>query len=224
MSLPARVWLSGFGSRLVPRAPFEVARLPEGERVVFAHHGTDGVSQVMVAPDTASTDPKTTQMKLGRNTRAASDALSFIEVDEFSPAWRLVTRDYSCAWPHGWTLWSTPYKMSWHFELSPSTSSVRDQMMYVQGPWSPARAPELAALIGGGMRESNRGELTFAASRCAWLELHYSHDGQLWAQRRYRIEIGAGAIMLLTAQAPGESPDVGAAEELAGSLQMRVST
>lgn len=56
MGIPARAWLEGYGSKLVPRVPFEVARLPGGDRVVFAHHGVEGVRQVMIAPDTFSSD------------------------------------------------------------------------------------------------------------------------------------------------------------------------
>lgn len=59
-------------------------------------------------------------MALAPGTGESGDALDFVEVVFFTPGWQLVTREYRCDWPEGWTLWSTPDEVGWPFELTRS--------------------------------------------------------------------------------------------------------
>src|SRR5262249_30949075 len=145
--LPARVWLTGYGSLLAPRMPFEVARLSD-ERIVLAHHGVTGIRQVMVAPDPGSADPTTTRVALGRDTKSVSDVLAFVETTDHARGWSLVTREWACNFPQGTTLWSTPVDAGWPFELIDVGAAERDAIIYVQGPWARVQAPVLERLVG----------------------------------------------------------------------------
>jgi hypothetical protein len=220
--LAARAWLVGFGNRLVPRAPFEVARLPGGQRVVFAHHGQAGVRQLMVAPDPASTDSTTTKMAFGRDTRSVDEVLAFVEPDEFEPAWQVYTREVCCRMPDAATVWSTPYQASWPFELTIG-KGPRDEMIHVQGPWAPHQAPELDRLVAEGMRRVDRGAFPGPAGRCDWITVQYEHAGQVWLQRRCLVPLGREAVVLVTAQARPETAPVtfAAADEMSRTLISR---
>jgi hypothetical protein len=180
--LPARAWLIGYGSRLVPYVPFEIARLPNGQRVVFVHHGEQGVRQLMVAPDPAELDPYATQMAFGADTRSVADVLAFVETTEFVRGWQVYTREYRCAFPGRATVWSTPYEVDWAFELTFSPGK-REEMVYIQGLWTRSRAPVLDNLIGQGMNLIGRGGFEGRGGRCEWIVMQYLRDGETWTQR-----------------------------------------
>ena len=122
--LPARAWIEGYGSRLVPRPPYEVARLREGDRVVFAHHAAEGVRSIMVAPPSGGAS---SSVALGRDTASLGQVLAFLEETALEPGWQIVTREIRAAWPPGSTLWSTPHEARWPFELRKPHASGRSR-------------------------------------------------------------------------------------------------
>jgi hypothetical protein len=204
MSLPARAWIVGHGSRIVARVPYEIAYRPDGISIVVAHHSEDGVRNLMIAPDPSATggpDAAPTRVALGPNTKAASDVLAFIEETPFSPEWSIVTQHYACAWPKGTTLWSTPTEIGWAFELTHG-DAAGDAMTYVQAPLPPAQGLTLDALIGDGMRAGARGNLVGASGAGEWLDMHYEVEGTPWVQRRHIMHLGPEEYALVTTQAP----------------------
>jgi hypothetical protein len=221
----ARAWVAGYGSKLVPRTPFECARLGDTERVVLAHHAETGVMQVMVAPDGKSAAGN--RVALGPNTTSMSDVLAFVEEDEsgrFEAAWRIATREYECAWPPGFTLWSTDLGVDWAFELAPSdATSDGDAMIYVRGPWRGEAPPALEAFIGDGMRDAGRYRIETARGPCEAIDLAYRHDEIEWWQGRCLAPLDGGATLLVTAQAPrtAAAPVRAAMEALAQGLRVR---
>jgi hypothetical protein len=201
----ARAWVAGFGSKLVPRVPFEIARLGDSERIVCAHHADAGVLQVMVAPDPTSADR--TAVALGRGTGSVGDVYAFVEQDEsetFEPAWRIGTREYECAWPRGWTLWSTKLQVDWAFELAPSDQALpRDAMIYLRGPWP--NAPRLDDFIADGMREAARRTFAIRGGPCHAIDLEYHHEDVAWWQGRWLAPLDPERVLLVTAQSPREA-------------------
>ena len=219
----ARAWVAGYGSKLVPRVPFEVARLGDTDRIVCARHAQAGVLQVMVAPDPTSAER--TAVGLGRGTGSVGDVFEFVEQDEsgaFEPAWRVGTRSLECAWPRGWTLWSTQLQVDWAFELSPSDQALPpDAMIYVRGPWSDA--PRLDDFIAPGMRDAGRRTFVVRAGPCSAIDLEYEHDGVAWWQGRWIAPLDASQCVLVTAQSPREAAVAvrSAAEQVAHDLRPR---
>jgi hypothetical protein len=216
-----RAWLIGYGSRLVPRTPFEIARLGEGDRVVFAHHGDEGVRSLMVAPDANGTRDAT-RVGLGPGTASMADVLDFVEDEDVGIGWQVMTREHACAWPTGTTLWSTPYEVDWPFELA-FEDSPRDRIVYVQGPWPHSHAPAFEQLVADGMQPAGGGELELPTARCAWMELHYQVDQQTWAQRRWLVPLAPTHVVLVTAQsdAANAATTWAVAEHIARTLRPR---
>ncbi len=219
MTVPARAWVTGFGSVIVPLVPFEVVRRVDDVRIMVAHHGGSGVRSILIAPD-PSGGP--TQMALGRDTTSLGEVVAFAEEAPFEPRWRLVTRDYSAAWPAGSTVWSTPNEVDWAFEIT-ARGEQGDEVVYVQGPWPAHTAPTLEALIGAGMSPGQRGPLASPAGQGSWLDLHYNHQGARWVQRRLLVPLAQNTVALVTAQAlaTGVGGALAAASELATTLALR---
>jgi hypothetical protein len=225
MSLPARAWIVGHGSRIVPRVPYEMAYRPDGISIVVAHHSEIGIRNLMIAPDpSAAGGPGAapTSVALGPNTTAASDVLAFTEETRFSPEWSIVTQHYTCVWPKGTTLWSTPFEIGWAFELTVGDSSG-DAMIYVQAPLPPAQSLTLDALIGDGMRAGAREKMEGAAGTGEWIELHYAVADAAWLQRRHIMPLGEEEFALVTSQGPEASAaaEFGVAAEVARTLVPR---
>ncbi|MGE0784572.1 MAG: hypothetical protein AB7S26_02715 [Sandaracinaceae bacterium] len=218
----ARAWIAGYGSKLVPHEPFEIARLGDTERVVCAHHGASGVRQVLAEPLHDGVG-----FKLGPGTGSLGDTYAFAEDDERAEStsgWRIGTRGFECGWPAGWTLWSTSYEVDHPFELSPSGGALpRDAMIYVRGPWPSAEAAPLEALIASGMRELGRRTVETPVGRAAAIDLAYMHDGVEWWQARIIAPIEGARVVLVTAQAPRAAmePVRAAADEVARGSRSR---
>lgn len=226
MSLPAKAWVAGYGSLIVPIVPYELAYRPDGVRIVIAHHGGEGVRSVMIAPDPKATSRKSatpTGVALGPSTTQASDVLATIEEVDFAPHWTIVTRSYTCAWPRGSTLWSTPHEIPWAFELTLGAEEP-DAMTYVQAPLSSAECPSLESLIARSMEVGGRDELEGVEGVGEWLDLRYAMEGISWIQRRYRMPLGADTVALVTSQAPEGATQAAfdAAGQVASSLAVRV--
>jgi hypothetical protein len=193
-----RVWLEGYGSRLVARSPFELARL-DAERVVLAHHHAQGVVQVMVAPDTGLAGGA--QVALGPGTTSMADVLSLVEECAPHAGWMLVTRELTCAWPAGMTVWSTSVQVDWPFELTWSDGHPDDGMCYLQGPLAVGACPALDELVAPGMQVTGRGDFAVPAGAASWIEMQYPVGERLWWQRRFLVPVAEHAQVLITAQA-----------------------
>lgn len=202
MSWQNRLWVEGYDSRLVPRAPFEIGRLSsERDRIVFVHSDPAGPKRLMVAPDEGATDASTagpTGMALGPGTSSPDDVLALIEDIPFQRGWSLASRYFYLEWPRELTVWSTPTEVSWPFEMTIRGDEL-DEMIYVQGPFR-GTGPEPAQLVGGGMSSAGSGELRAGPQPIQWIELAYEHAGEPWRQRRCWVRLQEGTF-LVTSQA-----------------------
>jgi hypothetical protein len=182
--------LEGYGSRLAPRAPFELRRL-SSERVVLLHHALAGPRQILVAPSLAEEgDDGSTRVALGPGTASPDEVLARIDEVAHRPGWSLATADYAFDWSPRLVAWSTPDDVAWPCELT-LVDGGGDEMIYVLGPFSGA-PPRPDDLIAPGMSVVARGEES--------IELAYTHDGQAWRQRRQWVDL-PGCRLLVTAQA-----------------------
>lgn len=234
MAEPARTWLTGFGFVLVPHTPFEIARRAGDEGVILAHHGQSGVRSVLVQPNPlvkqAGQGPAA-RLALGPQTSGVSEVLAFVEETDLVTSWTVVARADSsaasagatlrCAFPDGTTLWSTPWDVSWPFEVT-TGGTRRDEISYVQGPFAPAEYPPLDELVAAGMRRAGKGRIDGVQGPCEWLDLHYTFDSVEWQQRRAIVPLGLGLDALVTSQAtaPNSAVAFRAAEELVASLAL----
>jgi hypothetical protein len=213
MGEPARTWLTGYGLVLVPRAPFEVARRGGDEGVTLTHHSPSGVRLMVVQPNPLVKHPEDgapARLALGPKTSTLSDVLSFHEETRLVTSWSIVARaesdaagggeTFRCAFPSGTTLWSTPRNVTWPFEMTTS-GARRDEITYVQGPFSPSECPSLHELVGEGMRRGEEGQIDGLQGKCDWLELHYVFDAADWTQRRHIVPLDAELVALVTSQA-----------------------
>jgi len=219
MAMSARVWLEGLGSRLVPHERVEIARLSDGERVVFCHHG-EPMRQAMVAPRDGAL-----ALALGADTTSAAEVFAFMEPIDPTPDWRMVTSGFSCDWPQGWTIFDTPHDVAWPFELV-QTHPQGEAMVYLQGFWPRAEAPELDGLVAEGMQLAGRAELAISPTRRGeWIALVYEHAGVASVQYRLRLDLEDGRAALVTAQAPAPMGETAfaAARTLATSLALHAS-
>lgn len=238
MAGPARSWLTGYGFVLVPRPPFEVAGRAGDEGVILAHHGQVGVRSVLVQPNPLvkqAGQGAAARLALGPKTSDMSEVLAFVEDTDLVTSWTVVARadsdaagsgsTFRCAFPNGATLWSTPWDVSWPFELT-TGGSRRDEITYVQGPFSPGECPRLDQLVGEEMRRAGEGRIDGAQGKCDWLDLHYVFDSAEWKQRRTIVPLGSALVALVTSQATTPNADVafGAAEELTSSLALSVES
>lgn len=200
------VCVEGYDSRLCPRAPFQVGRLPGGDRMVFVRHLADGRKMVMVAPDETAKSAKAatrSKVELGPDTASTDEVLASIGEQRFTRGWQLTTDDYRGAMPPGVVLWSTADDVAWPFELTLASGSS-DQMIYVQGPMPKRRAPKPKDLLADGMRTAGKGSLKTKSGSIRWVDFAYEHGGATWTQRRYWVPLGRG-VLLVTAQAAGET-------------------
>jgi hypothetical protein len=236
MAEPARSWVTGYGFVLVPRTPFEVARRAGDEGVILAHHGPSGVRWVLVQPNPLvkqAGQGAAARLALGPKTSDMSEVLASVEETDLVTSWTVVARadsnaatsgsTFRCAFPNGTTLWSTPWDVSWPFEMT-TGGTRRDEISYVQGPFSPAECPTLDELVGEGMRRACAGHLDGVQGQCDWLELHYAFDSAEWGQRRAIVPLGSGLAALVTSQATAQNADVAfrAADDIIASLALHV--
>lgn len=238
MAEPARTWLTGYGLVLVPRIPFEVARRAGDEGVILAHHGQSGVCSALVQPNPLvkhASQGQAARLALGPKTSDMSEVLAFVEETDLVTSWTVVARadsnaarsgsTFRCAFPNGATLWSTPWDVSWPFEMTTS-GTRRDEISYVQGPFSPEERPGFDQLVGEGMRRAGEGRIDGVQGKCDWLELHYVFDSAEWKQRRTIVPLGSGLVALVTSQAvsPNAQAPFEAAEEIVASLALSVAS
>jgi hypothetical protein len=236
MTEPARSWVTGYGSVLVPRPPFEVARRAGDAGVILAHHGASGLRSLLVQPNPlvkSAEQGAPTRVALGPKTADLSEVLAFVEKMSFVASWSIVARadsdaaaggsTFCCAFPSGTTLWSTPWDVPWPFELT-AGSKRRDEMVYLQGPFAGADCPSFDELVGEGMMRTDGGQLDSVAGTCDWLELRYTFDAAEWRQRRAIVPLGAGLAALVTSQAAAASSPAAfeAAAEIVRTLALCV--
>lgn len=190
MDHPPRAWLVGYGSRLVPRVPFEVARPFDDERVVLMHHGADGNPSVLVDDQS--------RFALGKNTASIADALAFCEPDETAGAgWQVMTQHVVMPFPIGLTLWSTPFEHAWPFELT-LPGGPDAEMIHLRGPFD---ALDVEGLVQDQVQVVARNALPAGEQ----VTVGYAVDGVAWQQWLGVVRPwGDATAMLLTAQAPAE--------------------
>jgi hypothetical protein len=182
------VALVGYGTRVVPKVPFEVGRLSnDADDLVFVHHSSPP-RKVLLAPS-----DKGMGMKLGSGTVAAEDVFAVVDEVAKTRGWRLESAGYSVPMLPGLSAWSTKDGTKWTVELTVEGGNDQDEMIYVEGPFAKGGAPELDALVAKDMR--------VAAKTKESVEVTYSVADAAWRQRRQLVRLKPDALLLITAQA-----------------------
>ncbi len=196
--------------------------------MVVVHNPPEGTRSLIAAPALGDEDPESMRVGFGRDTETVADVLAFTETTSFTAGWRLVANTfdrsgggYELDLPAEWTVWSTPRRVDWCFEMTPPGDGPPDAMLYVQWPLALDRAPALERLVGVGMDEVQRGTVEGRGGPCRFIELSYEHDGVEWRQRRYLVPVGDGCRLLATVQGLASEPRFEAADAIVASLRER---
>ena len=198
----------GYGTRVVPKVPFEVGRLAnDDEDLVFVHQSSPA-RKVLVAPN-----DKGMGMKLAPGTTTPDEV--FVQIDQVTrtAGWRLESSGYSIPLLPGLSAWSTKDGTRWTVELTIEGASEQDEMLYVEGPFANGAAPKLDSLVDKNMK--------IATKSSESLEVTYLVGEALWRQRRRLVSLKTGAVFLVTAQAPSERAGkvFGVTEQIARELK-----
>ncbi len=192
MSNPVYARLSGFGWALIPFAPFIFERVPHRPSLLLVEHQSrSGPKRAKL--DFADEDPA---IELGEGTDRLEDILDF-DRGPCSDHWRIETTVYSIRWPEGFAVQSSEDPPG--FDLAGPNGTL----VFLQGPFEPARLPLLADMAGAGQTVHQIGS--------SWVELSYLNEGAPWRQTHRLVAFGAD-VVVVSSQAPVEwNPLVNAA-------------
>src|SRR5262245_3679190 len=171
------VYVTAYGSKVVPRVPFVLSFRPprllvehKGKGVVF---GVAGDGRLGFSPLEDATVEDVT-----------------VDVSEYPPVpiFGLYTANFSFPIEARAKVFSVPSETAWPFELqlesAPSTDT--DEMLHVRGPLnSPLdllRAPASMKALADGTLEKRNGT-------AAWREWEYANQGGPWRQRLYAVSL-----------------------------------
>ena len=178
----------GYGTRVVPKVPFEVGRLSrDADDLVFVHHSAPS-RKVLLAPS-----EKGMGMKIGPGTAAPEEV--FAEIGEVTKTrgWRVEFASYSIPLLPGLSAWSTKDGTKWTVELTVEGGKDEDEMIYVEGPFAKGKAPQLDALVAK--------DMTIATTTKESVEATYTVGDAPWRQRRQLVALKPDGLLLITAQA-----------------------
>jgi hypothetical protein len=179
----------GYGTRVIPKLPFEVGRLSaDRDDLVFVHHSPQP-AKVLLAPSDGGMG-----MKLGPGTSEPEDV--FAEIDEVTktPGWRVETASYSIPMLPALSAWSTKDGTKWAVEFTIEGSKDKDEIVYLEGPFAKGDAPKLDSLVAKNMTVSTRTSDS--------VEVTYLVGDAPWRQLRQLVPLSPDAFMLITVQAP----------------------
>ena len=183
MSVPHTVAaVSGFGLRVIPRAPFVVVRGPNANELDVQHQSPRGPRFVRVIPN----GPGRYRTMIDQQTKSPAEVLD-VAAGPVAGDWQLDTTAFRTAFPPRFALHSAPADSPSPFDLlGPGSSQI-----YVQAP---RRMPPASEMCGPGQRITKQGP--------DWVELAYEHQARKWWQR-HQI---AGPLVF-SVQAPAEARD-----------------
>jgi hypothetical protein len=190
--------ISGFGWSIVPRAPYQAARLPNGT-VRVVHDSPGGRREAAIA----LTD-EGIRFGLGEGTTDLKEVLD-VQSGPSPDHWRIETAVFTTQWPDGFIVVSEPKPPGFYLR-GPS-----EGLIYLQGPFPRERLPALTAMAAPGQTIRGHGE--------DWVELSYQHDAVAWVQK-HRLVAFEGKALVVTSQTPESGAEITtvAAEQVASSL------
>lgn len=171
--------LTGFGVSVRADEPYRIERIAD-------------------APETA--------LRLWRAEASVDvDVLAGSDLVEILPGparagWAIETPELVCVWPPGLALVSDPDGVSPFLLLGPGESLV-----WISGPVARERAWPIESLAAEGQKVRAVAETEGGGD--ARIDLDYVEDGELWWQRRYVRDWGAGQVLVLSAQARAGDED-----------------
>lgn len=199
--------LAGFGHRIVPIAPFSIARMDGDAALRVATTNAEGretAAMIDVAP--------TLRIRLQGASRRVTDVCDLLE-GPADPQWRVETSLWDCTWPGGFGIVSPEEGGAIPFYLL----GPADTAIFVQGPVDPGRFPTPDLLVAEGQTLRTAG----AAPRGLRVEVEYELNGGRWSQQVETVLLAPGKLLVVTAQSPSPAPPdvLLAATELARSLR-----
>ena len=210
-------WITGFGWTLMPYAPFRFERVLGRLRSVRVEHSDpSGIGRVVID---VSDDGRKVRSEPEHKDTPSIDVVDLIEGAAFphwshSAAfdhWRVETSVLSIRWPEGFAVRSVPDTPP-PFELVGPDSAL----IWVQGPFPSVALPPLEQMVGPGQTA----EQSVATAGEPMVELRYLHDGAHWRMFHCVVDRFAGAVCVVTGQAPMRQREFvrAAVEEVASSL------
>ena len=168
------MFVTGYGSLIVPRAPFVLTFRPPR---FLVEHGGKAVAF------------GATEGRLGFNPlKGASVEDVTLDVAEYPPVpvFSLHTEHFAFPIDTPTKVFSTSAEAGWRFELQLESASDTDEMVHVRGPLSGSvdlsHAPD-------GMRAVEHGRVEKKNGSAAWKEWEYARQGQPWHQRLYAVAL-----------------------------------
>ncbi len=193
------VALVGYGTLLVPRAPFELGSTSaELDDVVIVHHAAVTQHKARIVPG-----PEGCRLQLGPGTGSIDEVVEVLEELEEPSApdgWRLELGALVLPRPGGVTVWSVPAETRWSAELT-LPGGTTDELAYLLGPFAPHDPPRLEQLVAPGMSVVADEQQAGPYGPIRMLELAYSSADVAFRQWRVLAPLADGAHALVTAQA-----------------------
>ncbi len=172
--------ISGFGLRVIPRAPYRASLGPNSNELDVEHDSPDGGRFARVVADREGGYTS----KIDAATASLRDVVD-VEAGPKLDRWHLDARWFLAPLPRGFALHSVAADSPSPFDLV----GPNDCLIFAQ---SPQQVPDIATLCGPGQTILDRG--------ADWLEVAYVHEGSSWWQR-HQIAAVSPKQLLFTAQA-----------------------
>jgi hypothetical protein len=176
--------VSGFGLRVIPRAPYRLVHGPGAQELDIHHTSVEGPRFARLIADGV----RGYKSKIDQYTHSLADVLS-VEKGPVQGAWQLETHQFRLVFPENFALHSVPGDSPSPFDLV----GPEQTLIYVQAP---AKMPSLTGLCGPGQKVSQTGS--------NWIELIYEHEGNRWWQRHE-----LSGRLVLSAQGPEKAKSMG---------------
>jgi hypothetical protein len=190
--------ISGFGFRVIPRAPFVAVHGPNPGELDVQHRAPGGFRFARLIPN----GPGRYRTMIDQHTTSPGEVFT-VEPGPVSAGWHLDTGPFLAAFPRRFSLHSVSAGSSSPFDLMGPGGSL----IFAQ---TPPRIPAPREMCGPGQRVLKSGK--------DWVELAYEFEGRPWWQRHQ-----VSGRFVFSAQAPASSADValGALGEVLNSLVVR---
>jgi len=187
------LYITGYGSKLVPRVPFCVTVRPPkvaiecGDKAVFFGPAGDGLG---FSPKGDATVEDVT-----------------LDVTEYPrvPIYSLHTQHFAVPVTDQLKVYSADEASGHSFEVQLLDAEHPDEMLWVQGPFSQALDLQSAT---GALRVVDEGAVEKRNGAAQWRECQYALDGSTWHKRFYSVtlfstkKLGAAHHFALLAQCP----------------------
>ena len=166
------LYITGYGSKLVPRPPFCLAFRPpqlaieRGSKVAFFGPAGDGLG-----------------FSADGNATIEDVALEVADCPSV-PMYSMHTQEFSVPVTDAVNVYSAPDTSGRLFEVQPADAAHRDEMLWIEGPLS--RPHDLQSAVGS-LRVVDEGLLEKVNGSARWRECQYAFDGGSWHKRFYAL-------------------------------------